>query len=73
MKSLHPILSWLLASTLFLGDIVPREAKALSPRIRIYLGKPVGEFEVGKAVLGEPFAEIICCVGQEARPIFVWT
>ena len=28
------------------------------------LGDLVGEFKVSKAVLGEPFAEIICCVGQ---------
>ena len=35
---LHPILSWLLANALILGDIVSREAKALSPRTRMYLG-----------------------------------
>ncbi len=38
MKFRHPILSWLAARTRIRGDIAPREAKGLLPRIKMYFG-----------------------------------
>ena len=35
MKFLHPILSWLTASALIFGDIIPSEAKGLLARILV--------------------------------------